>query len=381
MLAFIRGGTHVMRLAVYNVENLFDRPRAMNLGSWSEGKVILQDFAALSELLGELDYTAARKQRMSELMVRLGLEKQDDAKFVTLRRNRGQLLRRPQAGGIQIVADGRADWAGSLELRDEPVDEVAMRNTARVIRDLNADVLAVVEAESRPVLEQFNQQILKAVGGRPMRHVMVIDGNDPRGIDVGLMTGKNHPIGLMRSHVDDRDSRGLDIFSRDCPEYAVGLPGGETLWVLVNHLKSKGYGSKASSDRKRKAQAERIKAIYESRLAAGSALVAVVGDFNDTPGSDPLSPLLQHSDLKDVFEHPAFDNGGYPGTYGLCTASNKIDYILLSPGLFERVKAGGLMRQGMWPGARPKRWETYDDLDDPKNAASDHAAVWVDLDL
>jgi endonuclease/exonuclease/phosphatase family metal-dependent hydrolase len=370
-----------MRLAVYNVENLFDRPRAMNLGSWSEGKVILQDFAALSELLGELDYTAARKQRMSELMVRLGLEKQDDAKFVTLRRNRGQLLRRPQAGGIQIVADGRADWAGSLELRDEPVDEVAMRNTARVIRDLNADVLAVVEAESRPVLEQFNQQILKAVGGRPMRHVMVIDGNDPRGIDVGLMTGKNHPIGLMRSHVDDRDSRGLDIFSRDCPEYAVGLPGGETLWVLVNHLKSKGYGSKASSDRKRKAQAERIKAIYESRLAAGSALVAVVGDFNDTPGSDPLSPLLQHSDLKDVFEHPAFDNGGYPGTYGLCTASNKIDYILLSPGLFERVKAGGLMRQGMWPGARPKRWETYDDLDDPKNAASDHAAVWVDLDL
>jgi hypothetical protein len=36
-----------MRLAVYNVENLFDRPRAMNLGSWREGKAILQDFADL----------------------------------------------------------------------------------------------------------------------------------------------------------------------------------------------------------------------------------------------------------------------------------------------------------------------------------------------
>lgn len=54
-----------MRLAVYNVENLFDRPKAMNLGTWDEGKAILQDFAALSELLGELDYTTARKQRMS----------------------------------------------------------------------------------------------------------------------------------------------------------------------------------------------------------------------------------------------------------------------------------------------------------------------------
>ena len=370
-----------MRLAVYNVENLFDRPKAMNLSSWGEGKPILQDFALLSELLGELDYTPERRARMSELMMCLGLLKQDSAKFVILRRNRGQLLRRTRAGGIDIVASGRADWAGSLELRGEPVDEVAMRNTARVIHDINADVLAVVEVESRPVLEQFNQQILKAVGGLPLRHVMVIDGNDTRGIDVGLMTGKSYPIGLMRSHVDDRDTKGNDIFSRDCPEYAIRLNNGDTLWVLINHLKSKGYGSKVASDRKRKAQAQRIKAIYEERIAAGVELVAIVGDFNDTPDSDPLSPLLQHTDLKDVFEHPAFNDGGYPGTYGACNAGNKIDYILLSPKLYQCVQAGGVMRQGMWPGLRPKRWETYADLDHPKNAASDHAALWVDLDL
>lgn len=370
-----------MRLAAYNVENLFDRPRAMNLGSWAEGKAILQDFAALSALLGEPRYTAARKKRMGELMIRLGLEKTDASKFVILRRNRGQLLRRPKTGGVEIVADSRADWAGSLELQDEPVDELAMRNTARVIHDLQADVLAVVEAESRPVLEQFNRQILVAVGGRAMRHVMVIDGNDSRGIDVGLMTSENYPIELMRSHVDDRDANGNDIFSRDCPEYGVRLPGGDTLWVLVNHLKSKGYGGKTASDRKRKIQAQRIKAIYEGLVAAGQRLVAVAGDFNDTPDSDPLSPLLEHTDLEDVFKHPAFDDGGYPGTFGLSNAGNKIDYILLSPDLFARVQAGGVMRQGMWPGSRPRRWETYNDLDDPKHAASDHAAVWVDLDL
>ena len=59
-------------MAVYNVENLFDRPKAMNLGSWSEGKPVLQDFAALNQLLGEVDYTTARKTRMAELMTRLG---------------------------------------------------------------------------------------------------------------------------------------------------------------------------------------------------------------------------------------------------------------------------------------------------------------------
>lgn len=370
-----------MRLAVYNVENLFDRPKVMNLGTWSKGKPVLQDFAALSGLLGELNYTAARKKRMTDLLIRLGLEKKDESEFVVLRRNRGQLLRRPTAGGIAIVAAGRADWAGSLELRDEPVDEVAMRNTARVIRDLKANVLAVVEAESRPVVQQFNQQLLKAVGGKPFRHVMVIDGNDSRGIDVGLLTGESHPIGLMRSHVDDQDNKGNDIFSRDCPEYSVRLPGGGTLWVLVNHFKSKGYGSKASSDRKRMAQAAQVKAIYEARVATGDDLVAIVGDFNDTPNSAPLAPLLHQTDLTDVFEHPAFDNGGYPGTYGSCAAGNKIDYILLSPKLYRRVHAGGVMRQGMWPGVQPKRWSTYDELDEPKNAASDHAAVWVDIDI
>ena len=370
-----------MRLAVYNVENLFDRPRAMNLETWADGKPILQRFAALSALLGELKYTPARKAKMVQLMIELQLEKRDDSKFVILRRNKGQLLRRPKAGGIEIVADGRADWAGSLELVEEPVDEVAMRLTARVIADLKADVLAVVEAESRPVLKQFNDLLVRAEGGQPMRHVMVIDGNDGRGIDVGLMTSQAHPIGLVRSHVDDRDAQGKPIFSRDCPEYGVELPGGKTLWVLVNHLKSKGFGKPADNDARRLAQARRVKAIYEARVAQGDDLVAVVGDLNDTPSSQPLQPLLANTDLKDAFDHPAFDNGGFPGTYGLCNASNKIDYLLLSPKLWQAVTAGGVQRQGMWPGSKPVRWQVYPELTAAKHAASDHAALWVDLQL
>ena len=163
-----------MRLAVYNVENLFDRPKAMNLGTWKEGKPILQDFAALSQLLGEVNYTAARKKRMAELMIRLGLERDDDAPFVILRRNRGQLLRRPKTGGIEIVAEGRADWAGSLELQDEPVDEVAKRNTARGIHDQKTYIRPVVEAENRSALEPLNQPIHKDMCGQPVRAVMRI---------------------------------------------------------------------------------------------------------------------------------------------------------------------------------------------------------------
>jgi endonuclease/exonuclease/phosphatase family metal-dependent hydrolase len=370
-----------MRLAAYNVENLFDRPRVMNLETWSEGRPVLEQFAALKSLLGGIIYSPGDKQKMAELLIELGLEKSDQGRFVILRRNRGKLLRRPQGGGIEIIANGRADWAGALELREEPIDEEAMRNTARVMSDIDADILGVIEAEHRPGLAVFNAKIITAIGGNPFRHIMLIDGNDDRGIDVGIMTRAGFPIGTLRSHVDDRLPNGETVFSRDCPEFCVTTPANNRIIVLVNHFKSKGYGSKAASDARRKAQAERVREIFNGLIAEGEEFVAVVGDLNDTPDSPPLQPLIANSELKDVFLHPAFDNGGFPGTFGLCNAVNKIDYLLLSPKLFERVEQGGVFRKGMWPGSRPKRWETYAELRSPNDAASDHAAIWVDIDI
>jgi endonuclease/exonuclease/phosphatase family metal-dependent hydrolase len=370
-----------MRLAAYNVENLFNRAKAMNQASWAEGKAALEGYAKLSALLGEIEYTPALKQTMVALMTELRLDDSDEGPFVILRRNRGSLLRRPRSGGLEIVANGRADWVGSLELRVEPIDENAMRNTARVIDELRADVLGIVEAESRPALGAFNRSIVAAVGGMPFRHVMLIDGNDERGIDVGLMTGRDFPIGAMRSHVDDRAADGASIFSRDCPEYTVTTPSGAEVVIMVNHFKSKGFGTPASSNARRQAQAERVRAIYEGLIADGVENIAVIGDLNDTPDSAPLQPLLAGSTLRDAFTHPAFDDGGFPGTFGLGNPGNKIDYLLLSPALFARVEAGGVLRKGVWPGSRPPRWTVYPSLTRPEEAASDHAAIWVDIDI
>lgn len=370
-----------MRIASFNVENLFDRAKAMDLDTWKEGRPVLEKFAALNSLLGESDYTAARKRRMVQLLADLGLEKSDTGPFVLLRRNHGGLLKRPKSGGIEITAEGRADWIGSLELRDETVNEQAIRNTGSVLRDIHADIVGIVEAESRPVLVKFNDEMIGAEGGSPYCHAMLIDGNDDRGIDVGILTGQNYPIVRMTSHVDDCDGKGERIFSRDCPEFTVQTSSGVEILVMVNHLKSKGFGSQSSSNARRKAQAARVKKIYEERSRQGIKYIAVVGDFNDTPASDAIAPLLKNTDLKDVFEHPKFDDGGYPGTYDSCTESNKIDYILLSPKLFALVTSGFVMRKGMWPGTRPRKWECYPEVTKPEQAASDHAAVCVDINL
>ncbi len=370
-----------MRLAVFNVENLFDRAKALNQDSWDDGRDVLDKFADLNELLGERNYTAARKRKMVELMIELGLESSDTGPFVLLRRNRGNLLRRPRGGGLEIIASGRIDWSGSLELRDEPIDDSAMRNTARVLLDINADVVGLVEAESRPVLDKFNREIISSLGDTPYGRSMLIDGNDSRGIDVGLLSGDEYPVISMVSHVDDRDRSGKRIFSRDCPEFLIQTAAGYELLVMVNHLKSKGYGGTAASNRRRKAQAKRIAEIYEQRIAEGYPYVAVLGDLNDTPNSNPLKPLIQETNLTDVFEHPDFDDGGYPGTYGYCNAGDKIDYVLLSPDLFDLVESGFVMREGMWPGVRPRRWDCYAEITKKSEVASDHAAICVDIDL
>ncbi len=129
---------------------------------------------------------------------------------------------------------------------------------------------------------------------------MLVDGNDERGIDVGLMAKRGYRIGWMRSHVDDVSSHGGRIFSRDCPEFSVWTPSGETVWVLVNHFKSKGYGTQEASDAKRWLQAEAVRRIYERLKSEGAKHIAIMGDLNDTPESEALAPLLRETDLKDV---------------------------------------------------------------------------------
>jgi len=369
-----------MRIASFNVENLFSRARALNLETWKDGKETLAEYSRLNTLLQEAAYTEAIKKEILAAIERLGLNKGDESDFVILRQNRGHLLTRRKTGPPEVLAEGRDSWVGWLELKTEAVDEVATQMTAKVIKDVNADILGVIEADDRIGLVRFNDQLLKPLSAT-YGSIMLIDGNDDRGIDVGLLTKPGCPIESVASHVDDMEN-GRRIFSRDCPEFTLRVNETTRLLVLVNHLKSKGYGPKSESDARRKAQARRVKEIYDLRRSQGIAMIAIVGDFNDTPDSDPLKPLLSGgSDLRDISEHPDFQSDGRPGTFGNGAKSNKIDYILLSPALFGRVTGGSVWRKGVWGGKNGTLFPHYDEMKNPAHAASDHAAILADINL
>ena len=385
----------MVRIASFNVENLFARPRALNQTTWAQGQPILQAFKEFNALIAKAVYTASDKARLIDLLVKVDVYRRANGivhrnptrtpRWAFLRANRGSFDVDHEVSGIEIVASGRAAWIGWLELATETVDETAIRMTARVISDVAADILAVVEAEDRPALDRFNTELLANRYG----HCMLIDGNDTRGIDVGLMTVAGIDIVEMRSNVDIADPvEGGHLFSRDCPQFRCRLASGADLWILVNHFKSQSGGGGGP---KRARQAAGVRSIVDDLAAAGAANIVVLGDLNEgnTSTGQPsanLRPLLDPSGhLVDVTTLPEFDAGPRPGTFQSCGQRNRLDYILVSSALAAHVTGGGVERRGLWGTPTnvnpPSAWTVYPDLLASPHAASDHAAIFIDIDL
>lgn len=380
-----------MRIASYNVENLFARPRAFTPTDPSVGEAAVGAHAEFNALIAKAQYSDPDRDRMRELLVILDIYSVNDQSAIRrkqttsprwgwLRKNRGSFDRQPkdESKSVEITATGRADWIGWVELAVETTDEVSTRLTAKVIAEVDADIIGVIEAEDRPSLRRFDRDLV----GR-YRQVMLVDGNDERGIDVGLMTKTGFDILDIRSHVDDEDDTGV-VFSRDCPDYEVQIPGSQTLHVLVNHFKSQSGGGGP----KRARQAIRLREIIDELVAAGECAV-VLGDFNEgqtdeeTPAAN-LAPLFDpQGPLVSCYALPSFDTGPRPGTFDSCGIRNRLDYIFVTRDLVPAVTGGGLYRQGLWGSraTRPTAWATFPEMTNGHQQASDHAAVFLDLSL
>ena len=216
-----------MRIGTFNVENLFSRVKAMNLDSWDEGGRILDDVSDLDRILSKAQYEAADKDQIKALLEKYGFNdpRKEDRPFQIVE-VRGKLFS-VRRGEIEVRANGRADWLGWVEWARDTVNSQAVENTARVIAAVSADILCLVEVESRMTLGTFNRQVISKFMA-PYGHNMRIDGNDPRRINIGLLSRR--PIVSVRSHIDDVNGGNTRIFSRDCPEFEIagrsGWPSG-----------------------------------------------------------------------------------------------------------------------------------------------------------
>ena len=84
-----------MRIATFNIENLFERPSIMNREDWEPGKKVLADYSRLNDLINKETYSEADQDEMIAIMASYnGLISNQESKYICLRVVRGQLVKK-----------------------------------------------------------------------------------------------------------------------------------------------------------------------------------------------------------------------------------------------------------------------------------------------
>ena len=183
------------------------------------------------------------------------------------------------------VIDGetpKLQEAEKVDLPSPAAYAAKLAAVAGVLRDLDADVVLLQEVENLAVLHNLIAE--PALGGR-FKEARLIPANDPRGIDVGVIS--RLPIASAITHQEEKIGFENESYSRDCLEVHVDFNSRDIV-LLGIHFRSQ----KDDKPEKRLAEAK-----YTRRIADGIAIgdpragILILGDFNDTPGSAPINAI------------------------------------------------------------------------------------------
>ncbi len=292
------------------------------------------------------------------------------------------------------VDAGEAQEAGFTvdDLRFRLHDAQAKRLTADTMLACKADVFALQEVESLDTLKQFRDRFL---GGREVwPHAMVIDGNDPRRIDVGVLS--RFPIVHARSWQHLTEAGDL-VWDRDCLEVDIDGPEG-VVTLYVNHFKSmrppegaQGSG-RALTQPRRVQQARAVMGIVRQRFGddPGEGSWVVAGDLNDHRDDDDQGPTA----LRELLGWPAAVNvvdrlpeeerwtHFFRGSHalGLAPAYRQLDYLLPSRRLaMLNPHPPSIERRGQPKRAARYAGERFVGVGQDRPKASDHCPVCFDI--
>lgn len=201
-----------------------------------------------------------------------------------------------------------------------------LEGVGRVIRALDADVVALQEVENQAILDRLADGPLSDMGYTE-RHL--IDSFDPRGIDVACLA--RVPVSNVVSHQGERFSNadGTEeyFFTRDALEI-FAEPGGVPVIVMVLHLRSMLDGG----DDHRIAEAMQARRIADRRFEMGFERLLIAGDLNDLPDSQTVRSIVDSDRWTDLAEVvPSADRW----TFTFRGRRQQLDYLIGSPPLVE----------------------------------------------
>ncbi|NOU20100.1 MAG: endonuclease/exonuclease/phosphatase family protein [Bacteroidales bacterium] len=290
-----------------------------------------------------------------------------------------------QVSGVISLKRGRK---GAIE--PKKITEKQRKSTAEAILATLPDILVVQEIENIQTLRLFNCKYCNDYFDR----IILLDGNDPRGIDVGVLIKRDFDAEILniRTHADEalggktlKSSSRLNtkstaeaIFSRDCLEVDIKIDG-KTITLLVNHFKAQ--DGKPSSTKKRQEQSKKVKEIAARAINEGKMPI-VLGDLNidikqkNYDGS--LNEIYNYEKLDDPFKNKPEDEL-WSHYYSSDNKVSRLDYILVDKKL--NVISTDFFRNGLTPDCKQYTGTRLESMKGNDLEASDHCPTSVIIDL
>jgi len=245
--------------------------------------------------------------------------------------------------------------------------------TAAAILEMKPDIVALQEVESMDALKAFNARFLDG----KYKYKALIDGNDPRLIDVAVLS--KVPFDHVQTHQFRRAGSSY-IFSRDCLEVRFTVDG-KPLTLFVNHFKSMLEGREESMPR-RQQQAEEVVKIIKERFGDDPSQHnwVMLGDLNDYHPSTALDALIDTGWMENVVERlPEAERW----THAYRNDLRQLDYVFLSKALAQRnasVKPV-IVRKGLSGNVKGYTGPRFVGVGKERPHASDHCPVAVKVRL
>lgn len=369
-----------MKIASYNIQNLFHRNRSLVEKNFS--KNVSNWFSELDALMKLDEHSTTHRDRIQELLFLVGFEKAHHTPYAVMRKRGGFLYFKSKPVHNELMANELTNWNGWTALKTQPISDISTRNKARVITDINPDILVLQEVEDRYSWNDFNTQFLPAEDLEIFKKAMLVSGRTDLGLECGIAVKNNFVIQNLTVHeFQNVQEQAIEFY-----EYHLKSSSGHQIAFILAQLQEATL-EKELSDNVRKHQAQELANLYLDLTQRGCQEIIVTGTFNAASYCNSLAPLLRETNLKDITRHESFNvdvdlgrDASYyrMGAYKMGVNIKQKDYMLLSPKLFQNLKRAGLNRKGMWPSNKPE-WSIYPNIKNKSQAASEHPALWCEI--
>jgi predicted extracellular nuclease len=222
-----------------------------------------------------------------------------------------------------FLPNGNYKWTSQIYL-------AKIDNLARVISDINADIIGLCEVENYSVLVDLN----KKLGDKFSYEILHYDSPDERGIDVALfynsnkfdhVSSKPHHVNLG-SKDKTRDILEVRLYSYDAKD---------TFSFYVNHWPSRRGGAIESNPSRFSAASVLKKAIEQN-----STNFIAMGDLNDGSLDSSLTQILK-TDTPGVTNGQLYDlsrliNTANQGSHRYRDEWNMLDHLIIPSSIWQK---------------------------------------------